>query len=161
MLQQLQIRLWYTYTISINVKDFIIKNTDNEKRLDVSVDANLNFNCHLENILKTCQQKSSRASENYTISIPKRKLLMNSFFTTKFNYCPLTWIFHSHTINNKINRLYQRYLRIVHNDKTSSFEKLLHKDVSVTINTRNMQTLATEMFKIYKNLSPVIITETC
>ena len=28
------------------------KNTDNEKRLGVTVDANLNFNCHLENILK-------------------------------------------------------------------------------------------------------------
>ena len=42
-------------------------------------------------------------------------------------------------------------------NKTSSFEKLLEKDGSVTIHTRNLQTLATEMFKVYKNLSPAII----
>ena len=38
--------------ISIKVKNYIIKNSDNEKLLGVTVDANLNFNCHLENILK-------------------------------------------------------------------------------------------------------------
>ena len=65
---------------------------------------------------------------------------------------------HSRTMNNKINRLHERCLRIVHSDKTSSFEKLLEKDGSVTIHTRNLQTLATEMFKVYKNLPPPIIT---
>ena len=62
-------------------------------------------------------------------------------------------------MNNKINRLHKRCLRIVHSDKTSSFEKLLEKDGSVTIHTRNLQTLATEMFKVYKNLSPAIIAD--
>ena len=93
------------------------------------------------------------------MSIPKRKLLMNSFFTSQFNYCPLTWICHSRTMNNKINRLHERCLRIAHSDETSSFEKLLGKDGSVTIHTRNLQTFATEMFKVYKNLSPAIIAD--
>ena len=45
--------LMSTFTpISIKVKDYIIKNSDNEKLLGVTVDANLNFNCHLENRLK-------------------------------------------------------------------------------------------------------------
>ena len=134
--------------ISIKIKDYIIKNSDNEKLLGVTVDANLNFNCHLENILK-------KASKNVHVlaritpymSIPKRKLLMNSFFTSQFNYCPLAWMCHSRTMNNKINRLNERCLRIVHSDKTSSYEKLLKKDGSVTIHTRNLQTLATEILK--------------
>ena len=66
---------------------------------------------------------------------------------------------HSRTMNNKINSLYERCLRIVHSEKTSFFEKLLEKDGSVTIHTRNLQTLATEMFKVYKNLSPAIIAD--
>ena len=66
---------------------------------------------------------------------------------------------HGRTINNKINRLHERCLRIVYSDKTSSFKKLLKKDGSVTIHTRNLQTLATEMFKVYKNLSPAIIAD--
>ena len=39
------------------------------------------------------------------------------------------------------------------------FEKLLEKDKSVTIYTRNLLTLATKMFKVYKNLSPAIIAD--
>ena len=66
---------------------------------------------------------------------------------------------HSRTMNNKINRLYERCFRIVHSDKTSSFAKLLEKDGSVTRHTRNLQTLSTEMFKVYKNLSPAIIAD--
>ena len=124
--------------ISITVKDYIIENSDNEKLLGVTVDANLNFNCHLENILK-------KASKNVHVlaritpymSITKRKLLMNSYLTSQFNYYPLTWMCHSRTVNNKINRLHERCLRSVHSDKTSSFEKLLEKDGSVTIHTRN------------------------
>ena len=62
-------------------------------------------------------------------------------------------------MNNKVNCLHERCLRIAHSDKTSSFEKLLEKDGYVTIHTRNLQTLATEMFKVYKNLSPPIIAD--
>ena len=42
--------------ITIKVKDYIRKNGDNEKLLGVTVDANLNFNCHLENILKKARE---------------------------------------------------------------------------------------------------------
>ena len=76
------------------------------------------------------------------MNIPKRKLQMNSFFTSQFNNCPLTWMCHSRTKNSRINRLHERCLRVVYSDKTSSFEKLLENDGPVTVHTRNMQTLA-------------------
>ena len=66
---------------------------------------------------------------------------------------------HSRAMNNKINRLQERCLHIMYSDKTSFFEKLLENDGSVTIQTRNLRTLATEMFKVYKNLSPAIIAD--
>ena len=84
---------------------------------------------------------------------------MNSFFSSQFNYCPLVWMCHSRLINNKINRLHERCLRIVYSDKKSSFEDLLTKDGSVSVHTRNIQVLAIEMFKTYKNLSPPIFNE--
>ena len=84
---------------------------------------------------------------------------MNSFFISKFNYCPLVWIGHRHLMNNKINRLHEKCLRILFSDKTSSFEELLDKEGSATIYTSNLQVLATEMFKVYKNLSPTIVAE--
>ena len=91
------------------------------------------------------------------MSIPKRKLLMNSFFISQFTYCPRVCMCHSRLINNKINRLHEKCLRIVYSDKTSSFEELLDKDGSVTIHIIDLQVPATEMFKVYRNLSPNII----
>ena len=61
---------------------------------------------------------------------------------------------HSRENNNKINRLHERCLRIICNDKRSSFNALLEKDGSVSIHERNIKILATEMFKVSKNLAP-------
>ena len=93
------------------------------------------------------------------MELTKRRILMNAFFDSQFNYCPLIWMFHSRNLNNKINRLHQRCLRVVYNDKTSSFEQLLENDNSVSIHHRNIQTLAIEMYKVTNGLSPEIMNE--
>ena len=61
---------------------------------------------------------------------------------------------HSRANNCKINRLHERCLRIIYFDKQSSFEMLLEKDGSVSVHNRNLQILATEMYKIKNELSP-------
>ena len=85
------------------------------------------------------------------MDIQKRRTIMKSFITSQFGYSPLAWMFHSRSLCNKIN-LDERALRI-----TSTFQQLLEKDYSVSIHYSNLQTLATEMFKISKNLSPEIV----
>ena len=70
---------------------------------------------------------------------------MNVF--VKAHHFPLVWMFHNRLMNNKINRLHKRCLRIIYNDKVLSFADLLAKDGPVTIHTRNLQVLATEMLK--------------
>ena len=60
---------------------------------------------------------------------------------------------HNRTTNRKINRLHERCLRI-YNDKQSSFKMLLEKDSSVSIHDKNIQCLATEMYKVSNGLSP-------
>ena len=75
---------------------------------------------------------------------------MNTFFYSQFNYCPLILMCHSCENNNKINRLHERCLRIIYNDKRSSFNALLEKDGSVSIHERNIEILAIEMFKVAK-----------
>ena len=84
---------------------------------------------------------------------------MNSFFALQFRYCPLTWMCHSRTVDNKINKLHERCLRIVYNDKKSSIKELLETDKSVPIHIKNLQVLATEMYKIYINISRPIVRQ--
>ena len=66
---------------------------------------------------------------------------------------------HNRTNNSKINRLHERCFRLIYNDKKSSFEDLLQKGGSVSIHRRNLTTLAVELFKVFKGLSPVIFAE--
>ena len=66
---------------------------------------------------------------------------------------------HNRTQNNKINRLFERCLRLLYNDKKSSFHDLLEKDGSVSIHYRNLRALATEMYRIYNGMAPEIVTE--
>ena len=84
---------------------------------------------------------------------------MKLFIISQFGYCPLIWMFYSRTLNNKINSIHERTLRITYNDRKSSFEKLLRKDNTVSIHHRNLQVLATEIFKIKNNIAPKIINE--
>ena len=65
---------------------------------------------------------------------------------------------HSHSNNRKINVLHERCLRIIYNDKQSSFIELLNKANSVSIHIRNIQSLAIEMFRFYNGLSPPLIS---
>ena len=93
------------------------------------------------------------------MDLNKKRLAVNAFFMAQFNYCQLIWMCHNRTYNNKINRLHERCLRLIYNDKRSSFEDLLKKDNSVSIHHKNLQALAIEMFKVYTKTSPEIMQE--
>lgn len=77
---------------------------------------------------------------------------MKSFVTWQLGYCSLVWMCHSRKLNNKSNSTHERALRIEYSDRKSTFQQLLEKDNSVSIHHRNLQVLATEMFKISMNL---------
>ena len=125
--------------ISIHIGPFEIKNTNCEKLLGIKVDSRLNFNEHLHGIIKKVSRKINALSRTTPfMNISKRRILRNSFFNPQFNYCPLVSMFHSHSINNKINRLHERVLRIVYNEFKSSFKYLLEKDGTVSIHAKKI-----------------------
>ena len=139
----------------INIGEFSIENSDCEKLLGVMIDNKMTFDRHVCDMCKKANRKiNALARIAPFININKRRILMNSYFRLQFNYCPLIWMCHSRTNNRKINRLHERCLRIIYNDKQSSFIKLFEKDNSVSIHQRNLQILAIEMFKVSNGLSP-------
>ena len=69
-------------------------------------------------------------------------------------------MFRSTFLNNKINFTRESALRITYQGNTWTFQELLNEDNSVSVHHRNLQVLATEMFKIHRGLSPEILRET-
>ena len=85
---------------------------------------------------------------------------MKAILMSQFGCYPLVWMNENKTLNNRINSLHERTtLRLAYNDFKSSFHQLLEKDNFVTIHQRNLQTLATEIFRVHNNIAPEIIND--
>ena len=89
----------------------------------------------------------------------KRRSLMKAFVISRFDYCPLIWMFHSRALNNRINKIHERALGLVYQNKKLSFSELLRLDNTVTKHQRNLQVLVTEIFKVKNKLSPEIMNQ--
>ena len=94
------------------------------------------------------------------MNIQKQRTIIKSLVTSQISYCPLIWMFHSRRLNNKINFIHERALTIKYQDNVSTFQELQNKDNSISIQHRNLQVLAAEVFKIHRGLSPEILRET-
>ena len=66
--------------------------------LGVTIDSNLTFENHINNI---CQKLNSLARFAPYMNMQKRKMIMKSFVMSRFGYCPLIWMFHSRHFNDK------------------------------------------------------------
>ena len=131
-----------------------------EKLLGLIIDKKLNFNEHLSKLCKKVSGKVS-ALARMVKSIPfhKKRLLLKTFIESQFSYCPVIWMFCSRKMNNKINHIHERAIRLVYEDYTTPFEDLLRRDKSMSIHHLNIQRVAVEMFKIKNNLSPAFISD--
>ena len=54
---------------------------------------------------------------------------------------------------------HERYLRLIFNEKVSSFEDLLEKDHSFHIHHKNLQKQAIDLFKVHTKTSPEVKQE--
>ena len=128
--------------------------------LGINIDHFLTLNEHVSKLCKKASQKlHAIARISSYLNKNKLRLTMDAFFTSQFGYCPLVWIFHNRRRNNKINRLHEQILRIVYKDYKLSFAELLSEDKSFTVHHKNVQKLATEMYKIKNELCPKIMPD--
>lgn len=142
------------------IGDTYIENSDQQKLLGIKIDRKLKFDLHVTDLCqKTSQKLHALARVAPYMDTQKRRVIMKAFVTSQFSYCPLIWMFHNRTLNNRINNLHVRALRIIYCDHTSTFKELLHRDKSKTIHEKNLETLAIEIYKAKNKLSPDIISD--
>ena len=150
-----------TEAFNLQISQAVIHNSHSRKLLGVTLNNKLKFEKHITTVCRKANRKLNALTRVTSyIDLQKRRILINAFFNFQFNYCRVIWMFHSRALNSKINRLHERWLRILYNDKTSTFNELLEKNNSVSIQYKNIYPLAIEIFKVTNGMSRVIMNET-
>ena len=137
-----------------------IESNTKEILLGIPIDRDWKFGEHVNNLCKKSSQKLNALVRLAPfLNVDKKRIIMKAFIESQFGYCPLAWMFHSRSLNNKINPIHKRALRITYNGKSSSSQNLLEKDNFITIHHRNVKILATEAYKFLQGLSPPLMNE--
>ena len=90
---------------------------------------------------KAGQKLNALAFSNY-LTHDQKRLLLNSIIKSQFSYCLLIWMFCSRSLNNLINRIHERPLRLIQNDHVSTFQDTLE----ITKEKYNLECLAKEIY---------------
>ena len=128
--------------VTAKIGEFDVKNDREEKLLGVKIDKKLSFENHVSSLCKKASQKLHALARvvNF-MDLAKHKSLMKAFITSQYRYCPLIWMFHSRQLNNRINMIQERALRLVYRDSKLTFDDLLKLDNSVTIPSETFRCL--------------------
>ena len=102
------------FTISVNSK--IILCSNKVKLLGITIDNELKFKKHIEDLCKKASYKlhALRRIRGY-LTVEKARILANAFIDSQFNYAPLIWMFAGKTLINKICKIHHRTLQVVYN----------------------------------------------
>ena len=88
--------------ISVKVDQYEISNSNCEKLLGIIIDNKLIFNNHVAGLCKKRLVKNFMLLLGFlNMNMNKRRTIMKAFIIAKFGYCPLVWMFHSRTLNNR------------------------------------------------------------
>ena len=119
--------------------------------LGIQLGDKLNFSLHVSNICKSAANQSSALIrlKNF-LCFEGKIVLINSYFMSNFNYCPLVWTFSKATSLKKIENLQKIALRFLYNNYQLPYEELLNKANSSTMNVKRLRFLCVEI----NNLSP-------
>ena len=146
--------------IKRSVKNETTSNSSNQKLLGIHFNNNFRFENHVASLCKKASQKPNALPRiAQYINLAQRRSIMKAFTFSQCGHCPLIWMFYGIKMNNHINSLQERALKIIYRYYNVTFSELLSKDKSVTIHQRNLQLLATVIFKTKNKLNLKIMEE--
>ena len=123
--------LWFGITVWKWIRwIFVIRSFRVVKRfLGKKIGNKLTFEEHVEGLCRNARQKISAVARiSSLIRFEQRK----PHLTFHFSYCPLVWIFNSRRLDNRIDHIHEKALRVIYQDYNSSFKELLRKYSSLT-----------------------------
>ena len=146
--------------VSLKVKDKTITNTNEVEILGITIDEHLKFDTHISNLIQNASgQLHSMYRLNQYLKPTTRKLAVNSFILSNFNYCPLVWNFSRAIKMTKAEKIQEKALRLITENKDMSYSELLKLNNKCSLKARILKILAIEIFKTLNNMNPSYMKE--
>ena len=126
--------------------------------LGITVESDLKF---YKPIYDLCNKVSKKINALCRVtgymSLEKRRIVMKTIVESQFNYYTLTWMLHARTFNNKLIVFVREASELFILIMNHHLLLFLKKYGSFSIHHRNIQSLATEIYKFLHDLSPTIM----
>ena len=149
-----------TINKSIVIDNKTIESSESVKLLGLTIDNKVNFGIRINNICKVASAKIKGLGRvRNRLNLSQAKILYNSFILSQFNYRCLVCMFCSKRLQNKINQMQKRALRIVYNEPNLNLDKLVELDKSTTIHIKIIITLLTEVYKTTRGENPIFMNK--
>ena len=111
----------------------------------------LTFNDHIRACcLKAVLQFNALTRISNYLDMESKKIILNSFIRSNFEYCPSVWHF-GKTNNQKLEKIQERSLRILHDTFELTYEELLHKNGPSSLLLYRLYRLKLFIIEIYKS----------
>ena len=140
---------------TVNVDNINIQPTGVIKLLGVSIDSQLSFSQHINEI---CRKAGCNLNvlKRVAHSLPQKVklLLYNTYISCHFNFCPLVWHFCSGADTEKLERLQYRALRFVFADYESDYDSLLLRANMPKLELSRQRQICVQVFKCVHKLAP-------
>ena len=113
---------------SLKINDININSKNSVRLVGLEIDSTLNFDKHITQLCKkSAGQLNALCRLKSFLNTNERKILVNNFIYSNYNYCPLICHFCFKKSMNKIGRIQYRALQFLHNDYHSNYNTLLKK----------------------------------
>ena len=87
-LNKCHLLLSVTDSFNFEISETVIRNSNSKKLLGVTFDNKSKFEKH---IITICQTANRKLNALY-MELGKTRMLINAFFISQFNYCPVIWM---------------------------------------------------------------------
>ena len=132
-----------------------IKSSDTVELLGITLDKNINFKRHIQNISRKANNKTGALLRiKNLLNLEQAQVLAEACISSNFRYCPLIWMFCGKMGDNFIVKTHYRTLRAIYDTQPRPYEELLYLSGKKKIHTQNLQALVVEVYKCLNNISP-------
>ena len=133
-------------------EDIAVPITEDLEMLGVTVDDKMKFEKHIDKICrKVSQQIAVLKRMKKILPFETRKCLYLAFIIPHFNYCSETWHFSNKSAIAKLEKVNERALRFVFNEKQTPFSELLNKIGLPSLENQRLARIVCTVFNAINN----------